>query len=150
MRESYQPGNPLVDFATLRQVRVQLGMMPAPLGPTRALTPDGTEVDYVDLSDFSPNDLDPNAPVINPGEDYTGRRRYPPQYGGGSLENPYIEALYPEGADDWSAPTFDPTSPPESPRPPDPAATVAFSAGVRSPTIHLSAASAGHRMRSSR
>jgi hypothetical protein len=144
-------GNPAIDDAILRDVRFQLGFLSAPIGPIRALTPDGSEVDYVDMSAFNPNDLDPLGPVINWG-DGDGRRRYPRNSSQGSLENPYIEALYPDGSNaDWNAPAFDPTSPPESPRPPDPAAIVgSYSAGVRSPTIDFVAASARNRSRSAR
>jgi hypothetical protein len=143
-------GDPVGDGATRRQFLFGATFLAEPLSPTRALSPDAGEGDWLGSAPFNPNDLDPNAPVINPGEDYTGPRRYPPVYGGGSLENPYIEALYPEGDPQaWNAPAFDPTSPPESPRPPDPAATVQFSAGVRSATLHRPAGRVSARSRSS-
>jgi hypothetical protein len=144
-------GNRFVDASIMRNARFQLGFIAAPLGPSRALRPDDDgDAGYADISDFDPN-VDPNAPVINPGEDYGGPRRHPRYARQGSITNPYIEALYPDGAPD-NTPAFDPTVDQPPVRPDDPAAGggvhVAFSAGVRSPTLNLVAARAGRVSRS--
>ncbi len=138
--ESGLTGNPLVDDATMRNTRFQLGFHAPPQGPSRALHSD--EQLPREVPGFDPSTLDPNAPVISPGEGYTGRRFYPPrQYDGSPVKQRYIEALHGDQGTtgDWTAPG---RAAPHEPPPPggDPAAVagmVVFSAGVRSATINL-------------
>jgi hypothetical protein len=134
-------GNAAIDWAIMRNAIFQAGFIPAPLGPTRAFTPDNT-TDYGAGGEGEIDDLlffDPIAPVISPAGDYEGRRRYPRNAQRGSMQNPYIEALYPDGSPEYEPPPPDPAEPPPG-EPGDPQASImvkGFSAGVRSASVNL-------------
>jgi hypothetical protein len=145
-------GNAAIDWAIMRHAIFQAGFVAAPLGPTRAYTPDNsTDYGGGEVSDDLLS-LDPNAPLISPAGDYEGRRRYPRNAQRGSMQSPYIEALYPDGSPEYEPPPPDPAEPPPG-EPGDPQASImvkGFSAGVRSASVNLLASGISARSTSAR